>query len=106
MLTFISKLQRKPEHVRQKIAVGVSAILTGIIALLWLVSLGSSLAEPVSGTALDEEEMGPLKALTDSFGDFFADTAETLQTAAGAFSGFSAGTGTVENTASDTPDSE
>lgn len=106
MFTLISKLQRKPERVRKQIAMVVSAVLTGIIVLFWLVSFGSSLEEVASKPALTKEDTGPFEALSEGFGDFFADTAETLQTAAGAFSGLSGKMETVENMASSTPVAE
>ena len=106
MLSLISKLQRKPEHVRKKLAVAVSAVLTGIIVLFWLISLGGSLEEADSKPVLTKEDNGPLEALSEGFGELFADTAETLQTAAGAFSGLSGNEETIENTVSRTPIAE
>lgn len=103
MFSLISKLQRKPERIRKKIAVAVSAVLTGIIVLFWLVSLGSSFEEAASKPAPTEEDDGPFKTLSEGLGDFFTDAAETLQTAAGAFSGLSGNMETIENTASNTP---
>lgn len=89
MFAFISKLQQKPEHVRRRIAIIASAALTGLVTVIWLISLGNSLGESAPGVASKERDTGPFQDLTKGFGDFFSDTAETLQGAAGAFSGLS-----------------
>ncbi len=85
MLSLISKLQRKPEHVRKKIAMVASAVVTGVIIIFWLVSFGSSLAEPTAKPASSEKkEVGPFHALIEGFGGIFTDTAPASQTATGA----------------------
>jgi len=76
MLSLISKLQRKPEHVRKKIAMVASAVVTGVIIIFWLVSFGSSLAEPTAKPASSEKkEVGPFHALIEGFGGIFTDAA-------------------------------
>lgn len=103
MLSLISRLQRKPESVRRKIAFVVSAAVTGVIILFWLVSFGSSSSGIVSETVQVEKEPGPFAAFAENVGSFIADAAETIQAAAGVFSGISGKVETVENPASNTP---
>ncbi len=87
MLSLLYKLQRKPENARKKIALLFSISLTGVIVLLWVVNL--SFTEGTPKAASGTEEAGPFKALTEGVDLFFTSTAETLQSAAGIFSGFS-----------------
>jgi hypothetical protein len=39
MMDFIERLRAKPEHVRQRIAFGASAGITGVVATGWLMTL-------------------------------------------------------------------
>ena len=38
----IQKLRAKPEHVRERIALGASAGITGLVALVWVVTLATT----------------------------------------------------------------
>ncbi|HBV01745.1 MAG TPA: hypothetical protein DEF00_05205 [Candidatus Taylorbacteria bacterium] len=89
MLFLISKLQRKPERVRKKIAFVASAIITGIIVIIWLTSLSVATPETSSKSALSGDDVGPFQALTENLSVFFLDASETIQTAVSAFSGAS-----------------
>lgn len=86
MLYFISKLQRKPERVRRKIALVTSVIVTGVIVVIWLTSFSVSTPETSSKTALSRDDVGPLETLNENLSAFFFDASETLQTAVSAFS--------------------
>jgi hypothetical protein len=87
MLTFLSKLQRKPERVRRKIALFASTALTGIIILIWLTTFSGSAPEP-SKSVSDQDEAGPFQALTENLSAFFLDASETMQATISIFSGF------------------
>jgi hypothetical protein len=39
---YIEELKSKPEHIRRRVALGVSTGITGLVAIGWLVALGSS----------------------------------------------------------------
>ena len=89
MLTFISKLQRKPEHVRRKIAFVTSAIVTFVIVIIWLTSFSVSTPETSSRTVGSGDDVGPFQTLTENLSVFFLDASEVFQTAVSAFSGTS-----------------
>jgi hypothetical protein len=89
MLSLISKLQRKPERVRRKIAMVASAIITGIIVIIWLTSFSVSIDGTSSRNVKSEDGVGPFQALTENLSVFFLDASETIQTAISAFSGAS-----------------
>ena len=84
MLSLISKLQRKPEHARKRIALVFSAIITGIIVLFWAVNL--SLVEPDTAVS-SETDVGPLNALTKEMSVFMHDVASVFQGGSEVFSG-------------------
>ncbi len=84
MLNLISKLQKKPEPVRNKIAIGTSLGLTGIIVVLWLISF--SFSEPATVAVTSEKEDGPFKALVDGISVFYDDASTALKGAVGTFS--------------------
>ena len=88
MLSIIHKLQRRPEHVRKKMAIVWSAAATGLIVAFWLVSIVFSRGEPKTEIAQDAES-GPFHALTEAVGTFTADIGDAFDQAAGVFSGFS-----------------
>jgi hypothetical protein len=74
----IQKLRAKPEHIRERIALGTSAGLTGIVALVWIVTLATT------GTF-------SLKSQNATGGDLFAmgDQSQTQNVAAQTQNGFS-----------------
>jgi hypothetical protein len=57
MNDLIERLRAKPEHVRKTVAFSASAGFTGVIALLWAVSLGSSGALALSSGPAQEGEL-------------------------------------------------
>lgn len=62
MKDFITRLKQKPEHVRQRIAVGASAGVTGLIAVVWAGTMAAT------GTfALGTPEAKPAAPQPDSF---------------------------------------
>ncbi|OHA21379.1 MAG: hypothetical protein A2849_00075 [Candidatus Taylorbacteria bacterium RIFCSPHIGHO2_01_FULL_51_15] len=75
MLSFISKLQRKPEPVRKKIALFASASVTFLIVLFWLVGISTRDTETV---AYNEEDIGPFQVLTEGIGSFIDDSAKAF----------------------------
>ena len=54
----ITRLKEKPEHIRQRVALGASVGVTGVVAAVWLVALIASgtlsLSLPVSGVLASE----------------------------------------------------
>lgn len=86
MLSLLSRLQRKPERARKKIAIAASVVITGIIVIIWLTTLSSSIGEPVSSVRTSDKDTGPFQALTEQLSTFFFDATEAIQTAVGAFS--------------------
>lgn len=96
MLSLLSKLQRKPERVRQRIAIAASAVITGIIVVIWLTTLRSSIGEPVSSVRTSDKDTGPFQALTEQLSTFFLDASETIQTMTKTFSNPEGGSAEVK----------
>lgn len=65
MRRHIENLKEKPEHVRHRVAIGVSAGVTGLVAVLWLA------AHVATGTfALSSPQATPTAEVTDARGEF------------------------------------
>lgn len=60
MRTYIEHLRTKPEHTKNQIAFGVSAVVTFFIFMFWLSGQSISLSD--SGTVAKKEE-SPFKAI-------------------------------------------
>lgn len=90
MFSLLAKLRRKPERVRRQITFLVAASLTGMIVLLWLVSVAWSVREPAGSPALRsaEEESSPLKVFSDTVGAFMRDTEAVVRELKDGFSSF------------------
>jgi hypothetical protein len=61
----IATLRAKPEHVRQRIAIGASGAVTGLVALVWVVALaanGTFSLQSSSALAVQQNEPQPLAA--------------------------------------------
>ena len=86
MLALISKLQRKPERVRKKIAFAAALSITGVIVFIWLTSFSASVGEPPVAAAKNEDESGPLQTFAGNVSTFFSDALEIMQAALSAFS--------------------
>ena len=84
MLGLISKLQRKPERARKRIALICSALITGIIVLFWAVNLSLVESDTVVSSQTD---VGPLDALTKEMTAFMHDAALVFQGGVETFSG-------------------
>lgn len=100
MYEWLRKLQNQPKAQRQQIAFGGAVCITGIIAMVWLVSLPERLTETNSTTAQTEDASRPL------FGELFSGVREQVGNVRGAFAQLqeaeTAATSTPETTASST----
>lgn len=71
MLDFLEHLQKKPIHVRKRIALVVSIFITVIILILWLsIQSVNAPSHPIDGKAL-EEDLKPLNEIKKSSVDLF-----------------------------------
>ncbi|MEX0935114.1 MAG: hypothetical protein WDZ70_02215 [Candidatus Paceibacterota bacterium] len=71
MFRFVEQLQKKPHHVRKNTAIGTSAIVTLLIAGVWI-SVSDFTPTESTGTVVVENERksqvaSPLRALEDDF---------------------------------------
>jgi len=65
MRRHIENLKKKPEHVRHRMAIGLSAGVTGLVAFLWLA------AHVATGTfALSSPQAAPPEQVADARGEF------------------------------------
>lgn len=72
LIHHIEKLRAKPEHVRERIALGTSAGITGLVAVIWVVTLAAtgtfSLAPSGSTLAAgDQSAQGAIAQTKDNF---------------------------------------
>lgn len=77
MFAFLQHLQRKPERIRRKVALVSAAIVTGLIAIFWLLNV--SLIEIPEAASEDTASVGPFRALSDGVGAMLAETRATVE---------------------------
>jgi len=66
MRRFIHKLQKKPKSTRQKIALGTSASVTGLIFIVWLTVLFQGGGLTPTDTAPETQTASPISALQNN----------------------------------------
>ncbi|MEO5635377.1 MAG: hypothetical protein ABIS26_02400 [Candidatus Paceibacterota bacterium] len=66
MKKLIHHLRRKPEHVRRHILHVSTMVAGGILALLWVISLGTTLSSPETKIKVSND-LQPFSALKDNF---------------------------------------
>jgi hypothetical protein len=84
MLSLIHKLQRKPERARRKMAFVGAAVVTGLIAVFWLLTV--SLVEIPDAASEQARSVGPFRALSDGVGAMLAETRATVEDVTNLFS--------------------
>ena len=85
MLSFIEQLQRKPERARKQIALVGSFAITGIIVILWLMSLSAQAPTPERDIAKENADR-PLEILGDNVSALVADAKHAFEGITGMFS--------------------
>ena len=65
MKKFIHHIRRQPEHVRRHILHVLTLVFGATLALLWIYSLGTSLANPDTGANI-AQDLKPFSALKDN----------------------------------------
>lgn len=86
MLQFITKLQRKPEGAKKRIALVASAAATGIVIFFWLANIVAR--EPSREVVHTEDDIGPFRALAEGVEALITDVTDTARSAASVFSSF------------------
>ncbi len=65
MKTIIHKLKQKPEAVRKQIVFATTILLTAIITVFWIASLGNHFSTPVTQSKL-ADDLKPFNMLKDN----------------------------------------
>lgn len=89
MIDIFTKLQRKPEPARRRFAFFAAVALTGVIVLLWLVSLavrgGDETTVARDARESTAGEQSPFAALREAVGAFVSGTETLVRDARGVF---------------------
>lgn len=82
MFEYIKQLQKKPEHVRHRVAIATATILSAFIFLIWLSTFTLDLSKSSDSGALSGVDVSPLanieSALRD-IGGIFSGASEALK---------------------------
>ena len=91
----IDRIRRKPKTVRNRYAFLISATITSLIALVWLVSMWAKFNNQTA-PATENSTTSPFSELKDKFGDFRGLIGESLNSADdGGDNGFATGSDTL-----------
>jgi hypothetical protein len=83
MLSLLSKLQRKSERERKKIAIVASGVVTGVIVVMWLISLSF---RDLPAVVTDESSGRPFESLGAGIGSILDETRQAIQEVKDVFS--------------------
>ena len=79
MLHHLHNLRQKPEIHRKQIALSVSAVVTGLIAIIWVSTFSFSLGEMPKGQTASVVQPSPVTSIKDSAVGGYQDVLKLLE---------------------------
>lgn len=76
---FLRHTRKQPAHVRERYALGIAGSVTGVIALIWSLSLPSSPEESARRLAEQEESARPFASLAKGVGEQFSSVRDAFR---------------------------